>query len=96
MGAIHVAVPNVRFAPVPQAVQIKVNLLKDLTPFLSLIAQQTATTTPPLPNDLFDKWVDAVDAVFLNPIPVRWNGSAGDPLRAVDASTQSPTPPLSY
>lgn len=96
MGAIHIAVPNVRFAPVPQSVQIKVNLLKDLTPFASLIAKQTATTTPPLPNDLFDQWVNSVDSVFLNPIPVRWNGNANDPMKPMDASNPAIAPPPSY
>jgi hypothetical protein len=65
-------------------------VLKDLDPFADLIAKQTATASPALPNDLFDKWVNAVDAVFLNTIPVRWGGGPPDPLSSVDASNRGP------
>lgn len=91
-GAVHVAVPNMRtpWTAVPRYVQIKVNVLKDLGPFADLISRQTATTTPILPNDLFDKWVNAVDAVFLNTIPVHWGAGAPDAMTAVDASRGGP------
>jgi len=87
-GSAHVAVPNVRtpWTAVPRFVQIKVNVLKDVSPFADLISKQTATTTPVLPNDLFDKWVNAVDAVFLNAIPVHWGFGPPDPMSVVDAS----------
>jgi len=87
-GSVHVAVPNMRtpWTAVPRYVRIKVNVLKDLGPFAELISKQTATTSPVLPNDLFDKWVNAVDAVFLNAIPVHWGAGPPDPMTAVDAS----------
>jgi hypothetical protein len=50
-------------ASVPRFVQIIVNVLRDLRPFTNLIAVQArSTVAPPLPNDLFDKWVDSVSS----------------------------------
>jgi len=76
-GMLHVAVPGARtpWTVVPRYVQIKVNVLRDVTPFEALLAQQAkSAAAPALPNNLFDKWVDASDAVFLNSIPVHWAG----------------------
>ena len=36
----------------------------------------------------FDKWVDAVGSVYLNPIPVRWEGKARG--SGIDAEQSSP------
>lgn len=84
-GLVHVAVPQQRtpWTVVPRYVQIKVNVLRDIKPFAALLEQQArSSAAPALPNDLFDKWVDAIDSVFLNSIPVHWSGgnerSAGD------------------
>jgi hypothetical protein len=84
-GLVHVAVPRQRtpWSAVPRYVQIKVNVLRDITPFTALLDQQAkSSVAPALPNDLFDKWVDANDSVFLNSLPVHWSGgneqSAGD------------------
>jgi hypothetical protein len=71
----QVVVPNPRspWAQVPRYVQITVNVLRDVSPFADLIAQQSRSAVPPpLPNDLFDKWVDSVSSVELNALPVRW------------------------
>jgi hypothetical protein len=62
-------------APVPRYVQITVNLLRDLRPFAKLIEQQSHVAAVPLPNDLFDQWVDSVSTVDLNSLPVRWTNS---------------------
>jgi hypothetical protein len=35
--------------------------------------QSESGIAPALPNDMFDWWVDSNDAVYLNPIPVRWS-----------------------
>ena len=75
-GTVHIATPNVRtpWTRVPRYVQVKVVILRNLTRFASLIETQMKTSVqPPLPNEMFDSWVEASDAVFLNPIPVRWN-----------------------
>jgi len=83
-GLVHVAVPGQRtpWSAVPRYVQIKVNVLRDVTPFAALIDRQAkSAVAPALPNDLFDKWVDANDSVFLNSLPVHWSGReqiAGD------------------
>jgi len=91
-GAVHVAVPHLStpWSAVPRYVMIKVNVLKDVVPFADLIAKQTATIAPPLPGDLFDKWVNSVDSVFLNALPVRWGSSGPDPMAAADASRRGP------
>lgn len=61
------------FAAIPRYVQIKVNLLRDLAPFAKLIEQQRAGSAQvPLPDDMFEQWVESNDAVFLNTLPVRW------------------------
>jgi len=74
-GVVHIAVPSVRspFVSVPGYVQIKVNVLRDLGPFHELIARQTQSSLPQrLSDELFDKWIEGNDTIFLNAIPVRW------------------------
>ena len=76
-GAVTIVTPNVRtpWLPVPRFVQIKVTILRDVKPFTALIdLQNKATAAPPLDNQAFDRWVNAVGTVFLNPLPVRWEG----------------------
>jgi hypothetical protein len=75
-ASAQVLIPNSKspWAHVPRFVQITVNVLRDLTPFAKLIAQQTqSAAAPPLPNDLFDTWVASVSSVELNVLPVRWS-----------------------
>ena len=58
----------------PRFVQIVVNVLRDVGPFANLIALQArSAASPPLPNDLFDKWVASVSSVELNALPVHWS-----------------------
>jgi hypothetical protein len=74
---VHVAVPTqcTPWTAVPRYVQIEVNILRDVAPFVQLIEQQARTTLPPpLPNDLLERWVENSDSVSLNSIPVRWKG----------------------
>jgi hypothetical protein len=76
-GILHVVVPRQRtpWSAVPRFVQIKVNVLRDITSFEPLLVQQAkSAVAPALPGDLFEKWIDVNDAVFLNLIPVRWSG----------------------
>jgi hypothetical protein len=90
-GVLHAVVPRQRspWTVVPRSVQIEVNVLRDVTPFATLLVQQAkSAVAPALPNDLFDRWVDATDSVFLNPIPVRWNGR--DEHVSVDAAERTP------
>lgn len=65
----------------PRFVQIKVSILRDLAPFAEIDAAQT------LSDELFDKWFEANDTIFLNSVPVRFSarrmsGFAGADQRA--------------
>jgi hypothetical protein len=75
---VHIIMPSGRmpWTAVPRFVQIKVNVLRDVTPFADLIEQQRRSTTPPaLPGEMFDRWVESSDAVYLNAIPIRWTAT---------------------
>jgi hypothetical protein len=90
-GAVTIMTPNVRtpWLPIPRFVQIKVTLLRDVKAFTALIERQNKTTAaPPLDDASFDRWVDAVGSVYLNPIPVRWDGKSRG--NGVDAEQSSP------
>lgn len=89
-GILHVMVPTEasRGIPVPRQVQIKVTVLKDVAPFARLLAERTKSSAPtPLPNDMFEPWVDASTSIFLNTLPVYWQ--AGRPSIGV-AENSSP------
>ena len=76
---LHINVPTMRtpWTAIPKYVQIKVTVLRDVTPFARLIEQQNRTMAPvPLPNDMFDRWVESADSVLLNSIPVYWKGES--------------------
>lgn len=80
VAVVHVVLPSARspFIAYPRYVQVKVNLLRDIAPFNELISQQNAAQ-PPLPDSLFETWVQNNDAIFLNTIPVHWkSGRSGD------------------
>jgi hypothetical protein len=55
----------------PRYVQIKVSILRNLVPFAQLIARQTGTAQA-LPDDLYDRWFESNDTIFLNAVPVRF------------------------
>jgi hypothetical protein len=78
-GAIlHVTTPVNRspFTAVPQFVQIKVNVLRDLLPFRPLIDQQAHTAEPiELTDQQFDQWLESNDTIMLNAIPVHFTGA---------------------
>lgn len=61
----------------PRFVRIKVNVLRNLAPFRELLERQTrGRTAPSLPltDDQFDQWFDANRTIFLNSLPVRFDG----------------------
>lgn len=65
----------------PRFVQVKVSILRKLEPFLSLIKQQSPTSKPePLSDELFDKWFESTDTIFLNTLPVHWSGRSQRPV----------------
>lgn len=55
----------------PRYVQVKVSILRDLEPFAKVNATQT------LSDELFDKWFEANDTIFLNAVPVRFSARRG-------------------
>lgn len=63
----------------PRFVQVKVTILRDLAPFAQLIAAQSqvqarqAQASQPLSDELFDKWFESNDTIFLNTVPVRFS-----------------------
>jgi len=76
-GLVHVTVPDAQtpWSAVPRYVQVKVTVLRDVTPFASLIEQQNHSTSPiALPSSMFDRWVEGSESVLLNTIPVYWRG----------------------
>jgi len=61
-------------------VQVKVTILRDLAPFAELIQNQSRTRGPQrLSDELFDRWLEGSDTIFLNALPVGWTprGSGG-------------------
>jgi hypothetical protein len=72
---VRVATPDIRspWTAIPKYIRIQVTLLRDITPFASLIEQQCKAAVPvPLPDDVFDRWVENSESVLLNTIPVYW------------------------
>lgn len=64
-GSIHS-----KLAASPRFVQVKVAILRNLTPFADLIAKQDGRTRKRLSDELFEKWFECNDTIFLNSVPV--------------------------
>lgn len=69
--ALGAAAARSSLAP-PRYVQIKVSILRNLAPFAHLIASQT-NVAQVLPDDLYDRWFESNDTIFLNAVPVRFS-----------------------
>ena len=80
-GMLHVNVPHMRspFLATPRSVQIKVNVLRDPAPFQNVAVQQ------PMSGALFDRWVEASDSIYCNPIPVTWRAGGAPSVTAAEA-----------
>ena len=92
VGAVNIPTPRERspWTPTPRFVQVKVTVLRDLKPFVALIDQQAkSAVAPPLSSEGFDRWVNSVASVFLNPIPVRFDGTKGNDS-GIDAEQAAP------
>lgn len=89
---VHVLVPSVhtQWTAVPRFVQIKVTVLKDVAAFARLMEQAKSASSVPLPNDLFDRWVNGSLSIFLNTIPVYWNAPRPAHGTAENASADNP------
>ncbi|MDP9194306.1 MAG: hypothetical protein M3P06_21630 [Acidobacteriota bacterium] len=69
--ALGAAAARSSLAP-PRYVQIKVSILRDLDPFAQLIARQSGAGQV-LTDELFDRWFESNDTIFLNAVPVRFS-----------------------
>lgn len=56
----------------PRQVQVKVSILRDLAPFEGLITRAASAAAPALSDELFDRWFESTDTIFLNTVPVRF------------------------
>lgn len=78
------------FNAAPRFVQIKVSVLRDLVPFRALIQKQLQSPHPvALSDELFDKWLESNDSIFLNSVPVRFDNSRNRRNGAADAERHS-------
>jgi hypothetical protein len=78
-AVVQIMVPQTRtpWTVVPRYVQIRVAVLRDIAPFVKLIEEQRRSSiSPALPSDMFDRWVERTNSVFLNAIPVRWKNES--------------------
>jgi len=91
IAPVQVVLPAVRspFIAYPRYVQVKVSVLRDIEPFTDLIARQRDAAQPPLPDALFETWIQSNDAIFLNAIPVHWK-SGRSPVEQNGADVASP------
>ena len=69
----------------PRYVQVKVTILRDLTPFVALIENQSHGKQP-LSDDLFNRWMENSATILLNAVPIGW--AMCDPNPAMDASAR--------
>ena len=68
----------------PAFVQIKVNVLRDVTPFTGVMERARAGTATLLSDAEFDEWLSSNASIELNVIPVRYR--VAEQSRANDAS----------
>jgi hypothetical protein len=79
-AVVRIITANLRsaFAAVPRFVQVKVSVLRNVTPFAALIQRQSqgpASVRVPLDDHQFETWLESNDTIFLNPVPVRFTGT---------------------
>ena len=67
---------NPRFGGQPRYVRVKVSFLRDVEPFATLIAKQTAAGGAQFPDALFHRWFESQDTIFMNAVPVRFSPRA--------------------
>jgi hypothetical protein len=85
--AITPAMMRERGGMTPRYVQVKVTILRDLEPFMTLIQTQSATTPArPLSDELFERWFESTDTIFLNSLPVKWSNRSN---KTVDVEQRS-------
>ena len=61
----------------PNAMRVKLSFLGDPQPFSKLInISERAVHDPQLAAELFPKWVEGIESVYTNTLPMRWAGTA--------------------
>jgi hypothetical protein len=70
---LHAARISSGFDAMPRLVRIKVTIVRDVEPFISLIR---SGSTKPLSNDLFERWFEVTETIFLNTLPVYYSPRA--------------------
>jgi hypothetical protein len=73
---LHVIGGGSPFSNAPRYVQVKVTILRNIEPFAQLIAQQPTRAPQTLSDELFDRWLESKDSIFLNAVPVRYQARA--------------------
>jgi hypothetical protein len=64
------------FVSVPHAVQIRVNILRDIGAFRkAIVAQQQPNAAVAVTDEMFDRWIDSSNSIDLNALPVKWSAS---------------------
>lgn len=74
--AINTAAVRTAFSARPRYVQVKITILRDPAPFMAMIRSQQPAVRQILPDDLFEKWFECADTIYLNSVPVTWNGGS--------------------
>lgn len=82
--ALTVDATDPRFGAAPRYVQVKVSFLRDVEAFATVIARQDSRGGAHFPDELFDRWFEAQDTIFLNAVPVRFSPRS----RGADASVR--------
>lgn len=59
----------------PQTLRVKVNFLSDIGPFTELIGGAGSPVDPALSAGLFEVWVENIESVMTNSIPIQWGRS---------------------
>lgn len=83
----HVIGGDSPFSNAPRLVQIKVTILRDVKPFAQLIAQQPTRAPQALSDELYDRWLESNDSIFLNAIPVRFQPRSKNQVMDVESRT---------
>ena len=84
-GAMVKSSPTAQRLKTPAFVQIRVNVLRDAAPFMTLMERQKrANTAIALSDEEFEQWLKLHESIVLNTIPVRYQ--AVEEARAGDAS----------
>ncbi len=76
LPSLTAAASRANIGGAPRYVQLKVSILRDVTPFRTLIDKQTLGPQP-LADALFDTWLESNDTILLNSVPVQFTARGG-------------------